>query len=452
MPHDVPAGRRLRRLAVQTLDGNWARGHTVPSRQLYPHQWSWDAAFIAIGLAHYAPERAWHDLRALFAGQWADGRVPHIVFDASVAEADYFPGPAFWRAPSPPAMPGGATTGLVQPPVHAVAAWEVYARDRSAAALGHLGWLYPRLVAQQEYLLGRRNAGGAGLPAIVHPWESGLDNSPAWDAPLTEVPVDEDLLRRYARQDLRRAHAEHRPTDVDYCRYIHIAETYRDSGYADGAGDPAGLADRHPFVVECPNFVALTAAAERALAAIARVLDADPAPHLDRAAALTAALVDRLYDPVNATFHALDVRTGKLSPARCVNGLTPLILPDLPEPAVRAILAEGASPRFGWPTAGRGLPLPSHDRTAPDFDPVRYWRGPSWININWLLWRGLRTHGRHDLAAALRAAMLGLIDREGCFEYYHPDTGQGVGAAAFSWTAALALDLLAEPAPVGSGG
>jgi hypothetical protein len=439
LPGEDLTDEDLRGLAIRTLDGNWAAGHTVPSRQLYPHQWSWDSAFIAIGLAHYAPERAWQDLRALFAGQWADGRVPHIVFDATVAEGNYFPGPAFWQAPSPPAMPGGATTGLIQPPVHAVAAWEIYRRSRTEAALAELRWFYPRLVAQQEYLLNRRDAGGAGLPAIVHPWESGLDNSPSWDAPMTEVPVDDELLRRYRRQDLRAAHADHRPTDVDYCRYIFIAETYRDSGYAD-----VELADRHPFVVECPNLAALTAAAERALAEIAAVVGADPAPHLARAERITAAIVRRLYDPVNGTFHALDVRTGKLSPVRCVNGLIPLILPDLPAEHVAAILAEAASPRFGLPTAAGGYPVPSYDRTAADFDPVRYWRGPTWININWLLWRGLRTHGRADLAARLRTSMLDLIRREGCFEYYHPDTGEGVGAPAFSWTAALALDLLAD--------
>ena len=24
--------------------------------RLYPHQWSWDAAFVAIGWAHFAPD------------------------------------------------------------------------------------------------------------------------------------------------------------------------------------------------------------------------------------------------------------------------------------------------------------------------------------------------------------------------------------------------------------
>ena len=58
----------------------WATGPNRAPR-LYPHQWSWDSAFIAIGLAHIDAERALRELETLFAAQWADGRVPHIVFN-----------------------------------------------------------------------------------------------------------------------------------------------------------------------------------------------------------------------------------------------------------------------------------------------------------------------------------------------------------------------------------
>lgn len=429
----------LWRRATAVLDANWERDHTVPSRALYPHQWSWDAAFIAVGLAHHAPARAWQDLRSLFAAQWSDGRVPHIVFDPDVAERDYFPGPAFWDSPAMPGRLSGLTTGIVQPPVHAIAAWEIYRRapDREAAGT-QLRWLYPRLVQQQSYLLARRNVGGAGLASIVHPWESGLDNSPAWDQALAAVPVDSDLLRRHRRQDTNVAVQAHRPTDDDYARYIAIAAVYRDGDYLD-----AGLAGRHPFLVECPAFNAILGAAEHTLAAMAEVVGADPAPHRDRAERITRVLVDRLFDPATGLFHARDVRTGALTPARCVSGLLPLILPGLPDAQVASLRAAAESPRFG---VGE-LPVPSYDRTAADFDRLRYWRGPVWINVNWLLWRGLRGHGHGDAADTLRAAMLGLIRRSGCHEYFDPVTGAGIGAAAFSWTAALTLDLLAAPGP-----
>ncbi|MET8067897.1 hypothetical protein ABZS65_30150, partial [Micromonospora sp. NPDC005313] len=117
---------RLRRLALATLDANWEHDHTVPSRTLYPHQWSWDSAFIAIGLAHIRPDRAWRELRTLFAAQWVDGRVPHIVFNPASRAGPYFPGPQFWDSARADGAPARATSGIVQPPVHAPAAWLVH--------------------------------------------------------------------------------------------------------------------------------------------------------------------------------------------------------------------------------------------------------------------------------------------------------------------------------------
>ena len=429
--------------AVGVLETNWSGDHMVPSRRLYPHQWSWDAAFIAIGLAYVNPTRAWRDLRSLFEAQWPDGRVPHIVFDPATAEADYFPGPGFWDVPAYGNRPARGSTGIVQPPLHAIAAWDVY---RHASAHGaacaqqartELEWLYPRLVAQQEYLSGRRNLGGGGLASIVHPWESGLDNSPAWDEAMANVPADLALLATYKRRDLDVSDAAHRPTDLDYSRYVGLVLTYRAEGY-----DDHDLLDRHAFAVECPSFNSILAAAELALAQIAGVLGlaAESAAHRERARRITAAIVRRLWDPQTGTFHALDVRTGKLSPARCVSGLMPLLLPDLPAEAVEAVLTEARSARFGLAE----LPVPSYDRTAPDFDTKRYWRGPLWINVNWLLRRGLQVHGFRDEAEDLRTAMVRLVHRHGHFEYFHPVTGEGLGAPTFSWTAALSLDLLAD--------
>src|SRR5215210_4594706 len=98
---------------------------TRASPTLYPHQWSWDSAFIAIGLAHLDPGRAAGEIRTLLEYQWKNGKIPHIVFNPDAPPESYFPGPEHWASAtdSPDAPPGPSlTSGLCQPPVHAVAA------------------------------------------------------------------------------------------------------------------------------------------------------------------------------------------------------------------------------------------------------------------------------------------------------------------------------------------
>jgi hypothetical protein len=96
----------LRDQAAAVLRGNDAGGWTKASPLLYPHQWSWDSAFIAIGWAHLDVRRAMTELEQLFAAQWSTGMVPHIVFRAGQG-ARYFPGPEWWDcAADPRAHPG----------------------------------------------------------------------------------------------------------------------------------------------------------------------------------------------------------------------------------------------------------------------------------------------------------------------------------------------------------
>ncbi len=75
------------------LAANWCDGSTVPSLRQYPHQWGWDAAYIALGWSWLDERRAAHELETLLGGQWRDGRIPHIVFDPAFEEGAYFPGP-----------------------------------------------------------------------------------------------------------------------------------------------------------------------------------------------------------------------------------------------------------------------------------------------------------------------------------------------------------------------
>ncbi len=44
-----------------------------------------------------------------------------------------------------------------------------------------------------EWFIKFRDPNKTGLVSILHPWESGYDNSPIWDEPMSNILVDKDL-------------------------------------------------------------------------------------------------------------------------------------------------------------------------------------------------------------------------------------------------------------------
>ncbi|MBC7272643.1 MAG: hypothetical protein H5T76_28730, partial [Streptomyces sp.] len=172
----------------------------------------------------------------------------------------------------------------------------------------------------------------------------------------------------------------------------------------------------------------------------ARELGATGTARHARAERLTAALVDRLWDPARGMFLCRDVAGGELIPERGVSGLVPLLLPTLPRDIATTLVRTMCGPHFGLGSTTRLVP--SYDLRGEAFDPHRYWRGPAWFNTGWLLERGLRLHGERGRADALRRAILHTADASGFAEYVDPYTGEACGTTDFGWTAALALDLL----------
>ena len=89
--------------------------------------------------------------------------------------------------------------------------------------------------------------------------------------------------------------------------------------------------------------------------------------------------------------------------------------------------------------------VPSSDPTDKSFDPIRYWRGPVWVLVNWLVADGMKLAGLNDDAEALRVETRALVE-QGFTEYYDPRDGTGIGGQGFSWSAALTLDWLTKSA------
>jgi len=424
----------LARRALDVLEANWRGASTVPSPALYPHQWSWDSACIAIGYSHLNHDRAEQELRSLFAGQWRNGLLPHIVFADG---QDYFPGPEFWRTEvSPDAPESSRTSGIVQPPVHATSVLQVFITDDdSDRAEVFLAEMLPKVEAWHDYLYRERNRNGDGLLEIWHPWESGMDNSPLWDGVLARIDLTDGKTPEYERIDRTLVNPAERPTDWEYDRYAYLVKLYRDLEYVGAA-----IREVCPFVVHDVLFNSLLVQANRDLAELARRGGRDPQRHEERAA-MTAVALEQLWDEEEGAYFDRDLVAGEQIAVLAGSAFAPLYA-GAPS-RERARILVGRLEQFRVPVAGVGWAIPSLGTGDPLFESIRYWRGPVWPIVNWVAYRGLRRYGYDDLAAQLRSGMLELVRREGFREHYNPITARGQGGEQFAWTAGLTLDLLA---------
>ncbi len=441
-----PRGLAVRAAAV--LKNNDMGGWTRAAPNLYPHQWSWDSAFIAIGLAHVDTGRAAAEIRSLLDHQWANGKVPHIVFNPDAPPESYFPGPEHWasaadadEAPSGPTR----TSGLCQPPAHAIAVRRILeiAERRGEGVAGarkFLAEIYPKLFAWHRYLATARDPEGSGLVTIFHPWESGTDNSPRWSAAMGRVEVGE--MPDYERPDLNHVpDPSERPTGPEYDRFIWLVEVIKRNGCNDDA-----TYDASPFLVKDVLASAILVRANEALLEIAEVAGAsDEDRDTIRAWIGRGRLgLDERWDPRLKLCLDYDLREGKPLEARTIAGFAPLISGTEKAGQQRTLLRVLDSRAFfGHPNLRWPLP-PSTSPEEPEFHPRSYWRGPVWPVMNWLLWWSLMKAGERKRATRLRSCGLAQLSDGRFGEYYEPFTGEPLGSDEQSWTAAVALDWLAD--------
>ena len=169
---------------------------------------------------------------------------------------------------------------VVPASVHAIAVRRIWQtargkdEERVARARSFLGGNYRRLFSWHRYLATARDPEGSGLVTIYHPWESGTDNSPRWDAALERISVGE--VPSYTRYDLEHVTDPRtvRPTasTTAFCGCWNSLKRVR--------YDEADIYERHPFLVKDVLFSGILVAANEALLEISEVVDA---PREDRA-------------------------------------------------------------------------------------------------------------------------------------------------------------------------
>ncbi len=416
---------RLATLAETTLRRNWRAGvhpragpygFTCPSTPRYRHQWYWDSCFHAIVWSHFDTARAREELRTLARSGRPDGFLPHTAFWHS---------PAGWRR-----APLYATdrsfrdmaTASIQTPLLALA-WERVALASHEDDPGFGAEGLEILTAHYGWIARERDLHGDGLISIIFPDESGLDDSPKYDAAFGRL-------------------AHHRPG------YFWLVERSRRLGYR--ARD---VAARYPGQVVRDVLVNVFYALS--LRSLSRLLgEGEDGLHARRAERVEHALLARCLDEGSGLFFDL-TGPGEGRPARVStwSSLAPLALPSLPE-AIRRRLVERHLLHPARYAAHTGIPSVAIEEPSfrPGFDRYRCWRGPSWMNAAWLLVPPMRELGYEIEADRVVDSLATAVERYGFREYYNPLTGAGLGARGFGF-ATLLIDLLDLPSrPGGPGG
>jgi hypothetical protein len=467
--------------AQKTLEGNWIGEYTIPAATLYPHQWSWDAAFIAIGNSYFNTKNAIKELEFLFNAQWKNGMVPHIVFNEK--EKTYFPAASFYditRSPNAPRHIG--TSGMTQPPVHAIACYYIYKNamnkgNNESEVLNFKKRMFPKLINFHRYLMTERDPEKSGMVTILHPWESGLDDSPIWDDALSRIKIEH--LIKFKRLDVIAVEGakDTIPSDDMYDKFIYLIELMKEFNY-----DEEEMYKEFPFKIKAIIFSSILYVANKYLLKIADVIDESnytseirewlsrtqenyykyffPGTHSPISAAITTTStipfpngergaqagsdVTRLGMTEDFLFYNYDIISKDWIRKKTIASLVPiysgLISQDDLDIFVRWIT------HAHWCGEGKCLTpaLPSTDLEETYFKKITYWRGPIWVNANWFIYFGLLKHGYYDIAQNIKQGILDLVSKSGFREYYNPFTGEGLGGKSFSWTAALVIDLIKD--------
>ena len=427
--------------AVEVLKKNDRGNYTMPAADLYPHQWLWDSCFTAIGLRHLDIERAKMEIMSMLRGQWHNGMLPNIIFRG---ENRYRTDREVWRSWINPNAPDDvATSGITQPPMLAEAIVQIGKKLSPAERRQWYKMTWPSLLAFHQWLYEDRDPHSEGLVLLIHPWEVGLDSTPPWTAEIREhmLPLWIRFIKKahllgfigLFRRDGHSVPLDERFSTLEILSLFDVQRRLRRKAY-----DTDRILDHALFAIEDLTFNSILIRANDHLLDIAKTIREEVPETLLVSIEKTRKTFEDLWDPYSSQYFSRDFVTHNLLKEPSIAALMPLYAGSISQDRAKALVHLLENEHL----FGTAFPVPSVPTESPWFHPKRYWQGPAWVNTNWLIIDGLRRYGFTVHADALTESTLEMVNMSGFAEYFNPLTGEAAGADNFSWTAALAIDLL----------
>ena len=409
-------------IAKEVLKTNRRSGYTLPTNnELYPAQWNWDSAFISLGYSYFNMEYAIEELEKLVSGQWEDGMIPHILFHDN--DESYFPNHKTWgcgnKIPS---------SGITQPPIIATIVKKIVDQNKlDQSQMKRIEAIIKKLKKYLDWFYNYRDTSKIGLVSIIHPWESGLDNSPIWDSSLDKVKIEENLS--YERRDLNVSRSSNRPLKKDYDGYITLLNQFKKNKY-----NPSKIVSESMFNVIDIGFNSILIRATKDLIELAKKFNLNFADLENKILKSEESLI-KFYKDKDQSFISYDFKNHKLIKVDAISNYFILFAnlqnQDINNKVIDKLKKYNSKKEYFFTTVN------PKDKT---FEETRYWRGPIWINSNWIIYQGLKNKDK-NFAKLVKKTTLKLLEEKNFHEYYNYTNGACLGANNFSWSAALYLDL-----------
>ena len=409
--------------AQKILIGNRKRGYTLPTNnKLYPAQWNWDSAFIALGYSYFNLNFALKEIKTLLDGQWNDGMIPHILFHNT--NTNYYPNHTAWNCGNKI-----RSSGITQPPVLASILKEIIDKNKiTKIQKKEIKKFVIKIKKSHEWFIKNRDPKKTGLVSILHPWESGYDNSSLWDEPMNKVKIEKNI--QYKRADNKVINPEHRPLNIDYDRYVTIKNDLRKKKY-----DPKKIFKTSLFNVVDIGFNSIFLKSNKDLIILLKKFNLDSSTIINYVK-ITEKNILKYFDKKKQTFFCFDLRNKKKIFIPSITNYL-ILYADIKNSKINDILIKNLKKHNLKEKYFFSSIKPNHK----SFEEKRYWRGPVWINCNWFIHKGLMNKDE-KYSNKIKERTIRLVEKKGFHEYYSCKNGKPMGANNFSWSAALYLDLI----------
>ena len=221
-----------------------------------------------------------------------------------------------------------------------------------------------------------------------------------------------------------------RPLNEDYDRYVSIKNHLKANKY-----NPFKLYSISKFNVIDVGFNSIFLRALKDIIILLKRYNINSSD-LTKYAKLSEIQIIKLYDSKKNIFYGYDVKNKKKITVPSITNYF-ILYADINNDLINKKIIKNLKNY----NKGKKYIFSSIKPNHKSFEEKRYWRGPIWINCNWIIYQGLKNKDK-SFSNLIRNKTINLLNKKGFHEYYNYKNGTAMGAYNFSWSAALYLDLV----------